>query len=64
MKKSGIKSKEEVVAEMAEKVNMEEAEIGKIMYSLDENYELSLSYITKDEEKGELKTISLEAEDE
>lgn len=63
-RKGKIKSEEEAVAEMAEKVKIEEAENGKVMYALDENYELSLSYMTGDKEKRELKTISLEAKDE
>lgn len=49
---------------MSEKVKIEEAENGEIMYLMDENYELSLSYITGDKETSELKSISLEAEDE
>jgi len=59
-----IKTKNEAVAEMSEMVKIEEAEKGNVVYTLDENDELILSYVTKDEEKREFKTISLEAKNE
>jgi hypothetical protein len=59
-----IMSEEKAVEELSKSVTIEEANKGKVVYSLDENYELVLSFVTKNEERREIKTISLEAKDE
>ncbi|HQO92830.1 MAG TPA: hypothetical protein PLX56_10920, partial [bacterium] len=59
-----IMAEEKAVEELSKSVRIEEANKGRVVYSLDENNELVLSFITKNEERREFKTISLEAKDE
>ena len=59
-----IMSEEKAVEELSKSVTIEEANKGRVFYSLDQNNELVLSFMTKNEEKREFKTISLEVKDE
>jgi len=59
-----IMSEEKAVEELSKSVTIEEANKGKVVYSLDENNELVLSIIARNEEQKTIKTVPLEAKDE
>ena len=59
-----IMSEEKAVEELSKSVTIEEANKGKVFYSLDKNNELSLSIVARNMENKTTITVPLEAKDE
>ncbi len=59
-----VLSEEKAVEELSKSVTIEEANKGRVVYSLDENNELVLSIIGRNEEQKKVVSVSLEAKDE